>query len=159
MSTNAGQLANHIRRTVSGPMWHGAALAELLTDVSVDDARMRPIAGAHTIWELVLHATAWADIARARLRGERTGDPTTEEDWPPPGRDASEWRAAVSQLEASYKALANATRALDDEALNAKVRGLDYTVSTLLHGVVEHGTYHGGQIALLKRAMAAVAHS
>ena len=31
------------------------------------------------------------------------------------------------------------------------VTGLDYTVETLLHGVVEHGTYHGGQIALLKK--------
>ena len=157
MSTNAGRLANHIRRTVTGPMWHGPALGELLADVSVDEARIRPIAGAHTIWELVLHVTAWADIARARLRGERTGDPTAAEDWPPPGHDASEWTAAVSQLEASYKTLANATRALDDAALDAKVNGLDYTVATLLHGVVEHGTYHGGQIALLKRAMAAVA--
>jgi len=34
------------------------------------------------------------------------------------------------------------------------VAGLDYTVATLLRGVVEHGTYHGGQIALLKRALA-----
>lgn len=31
--------------------------------------------------------------------------------------------------------------------------GLDYTVSNLLHGVIKHGTYHGGQIALLKRAI------
>ena len=31
--------------------------------------------------------------------------------------------------------------------------GLDYSVAVLLHGIVEHGTYHGGQIALLKRAL------
>jgi len=33
------------------------------------------------------------------------------------------------------------------------VPGLDYSVSNLLHGVIEHATYHGGQIALLKRAL------
>jgi len=73
MSTNAGRLANHIRRTVTGPMWHGPALGELLADVSVDEARIRPIAGAHTIWELVLHVTAWADIARAAARRAHGG--------------------------------------------------------------------------------------
>jgi len=35
------------------------------------------------------------------------------------------------------------------------VSGADYSVSNLLHGVIEHGTYHGGQIALLKRALEA----
>ena len=36
--------------------------------------------------------------------------------------------------------------------LEAKVTGLTYPVGILLDGVVEHGTYHGGQIALLKKA-------
>jgi len=40
---------------------------------------------------------------------------------------------------------------LDDTRLAEKVAGLDYTVAVLLHGVIEHGTYHGGQIAILKR--------
>jgi uncharacterized damage-inducible protein DinB len=43
-------------------------------------------------------------------------------------------------------------KALDEAAIDAKVTGLEYTASNLLHGIIEHGTYHGGQIALLKRA-------
>jgi len=35
------------------------------------------------------------------------------------------------------------------------VKGLDYPVGILLDGVVEHGTYHGGQIALLRKAVGA----
>ena len=31
-----------------------------------------------------------------------------------------------------------------------------HNVATLIAGVVEHGTYHGGQIALLKKALAAL---
>jgi len=42
---------------------------------------------------------------------------------------------------------------LDDAALDARVKGLDYPVGILLDGVVEHGTYHGGQIALLRKAV------
>ena len=147
-------LANHIARTVRGPMWHGPALSDVLRGVTAEQAHARPVAGAHSIWELVLHAAAWAEIAKARLHGERTGDPRPDEDWPPvTGSTADEWTAAVERLTASYRALAHDVRDLADETLDAKVAGADYTVSNLLHGVIEHGTYHGGQIAILKRAL------
>jgi uncharacterized damage-inducible protein DinB len=134
-------------------MWHGPALAEVLDGVSADRAAARPIAGAHTIWEITLHVGAWADIARARLKGQSTGDPTPAQDWPPVvATDADDWQRAVKQLEASHRHLAAEARELDDARLDALVANLDYSVAVMLHGVVEHGTYHGGQIALLKKA-------
>jgi uncharacterized damage-inducible protein DinB len=155
MPSVAAVLANHIKRTVTGPMWHGAALDALLQDVTHEQAAARPIAGAHTIWEIVLHVSAWAEIARARIHGERTADPTNAEDWPPVGATGiAEWQAALERLRQGHRALATDVRRLGEEAFDAKVPGVDYTVSNLLHGVIDHGTYHGGQIALLKRALA-----
>ena len=155
--SRATRLANHIERTATGPMWHGPALADVLEGVDAARARARPIAGAHTIWEIVLHITAWSDIARQRIHGEATGDPTPEQDWPEPGSDPAfgsdpAWTGAVERMTESHRRLAADTRLLDDAALNARVNGLDYPVGILLDGVVEHGTYHGGQIALLKKA-------
>ena len=40
---------------------------------------------------------------------------------------------------------------MSDDQLEAKVAGHDYTIRDMLDGVVEHGTYHGGQIAVLKK--------
>lgn len=164
MHSIAAQLSNHIKRAVAGPMWHGPSLDELLAAVSHEQAAVRPIPGAHSIWEIVVHVTAWAEIALARLHGERTGDPAPDEDWPPvPGSDskagapdpnaAANWHAALERLRESYRALATETRRLEQSAIDEKVPGLEYTVSNLLHGVIEHATYHGGQIALLKRAL------
>ena len=175
--SRAKRLAKHIERTVTGPMWHGPALVDVLEGVTADRARKRPVPGAHSIWELVLHITAWSDIARQRLKGQAAGDPNPEQDWPAvPGSvsgsdpkfgsdpapsdpasksgsdSASDWRLAVERLSESHRQLAADTRQLDDERLDALVPGLDYSVSVLLHGIVEHGTYHGGQIALLKKA-------
>jgi len=167
MHSTAAQLSNHIKRAVSGPMWHGPSLDELLASMSSDQAAARPIPGAHSIWEIVLHVTAWAEIAQARLHGQRTGDPAPDEDWPPvpgsgstsgsdPGSDAAgRWHAALEQLRESHRALATATRRLEPSAFDEKIAGADYSVSNLLHGVIEHDTYHGGQIALLKRALEA----
>jgi uncharacterized damage-inducible protein DinB len=160
------RLANHIERTVDGPMWHGPALLELLSGVPLETARARPLPGGHTIWELVLHITAWSDIARLRLKGEALGDPTPEQDWPPvldpgsdmpPGSDnardaGSAWHAAINRLAESHRQLAADTRLLTEAQLAEMVQGLDYRVENLLHGIIEHGTYHGGQIALLKKS-------
>lgn len=151
-------LANHIKRTVTGPMWHGPALAEVLAGVTHEQAAARPLADAHSIWEIVLHVTAWAEIARARIHGERIADASAAEDWPPvaPGGEA-EWQAAVERLQTSHRELARDVRQLEESAIQEKVKGLEYTVSNLLHGVIEHGTYHGGQIVLLKKALAGAA--
>src|SRR6185436_17940957 len=81
--SRATQLARHIERTVTGPMWHGPALAHVLERVTHEQAAMSPIRDAHSIWAIVLHVAVWAEISRARLTGQRTGDPTADEDWPP----------------------------------------------------------------------------
>src|SRR5512140_1178990 len=94
------RLANHIERTVTGPMWHGPALADVLEGVDARRARMRPVTGAHSIWELVLHVTAWAEIARQRITGEATGEPTPEQDWPPVSDADADWPRAVDRLRA-----------------------------------------------------------
>jgi len=89
-------------------MWHGPALAEVLDGVDAAGARARPIAGAHSIWEIVLHITSWADIARQRIHGEATGDPPPEQDWPPvPAADA-DWSATLDRLRDSHIGLLRA---------------------------------------------------
>jgi len=145
-------LGSSLERTVTGPMWHGPALAEVLEGVTAERAAARPIAGAHTIWEVVLHIIAWAEIASARLKGESTGDPTPEQDWPPvTATDAAAWARALDRLGACHRQLAADVRGLDEARLDQKIANLDYSADVLLHGIVEHGTYHGGQIALLKK--------
>ena len=150
------RLAKHLERTVSGPLWHGPVFEQLLAGVTAEQANSKPIPGAHSIWEIVLHVAAWAEIARARLDGRATADPPPEVDWPPVREsDLAAWEAAVQRLRDSHQDLAARVRQLPDSALHERIRGLEYTPWHLLHGVVEHGTYHGGQVALLKRAVGA----
>ena len=65
--------------------------------------------------------------------------------------DAAAWQRALERLGACHRELAADVRGLDEARLDQKVANLDYSVDVLLHGIVEHGTYHGGQIALLKK--------
>jgi uncharacterized damage-inducible protein DinB len=148
------RLSNFISRTVSGPMWHGAALSELLEGVTAENAAKHPIPNAHSIWEIVFHMTVWCEIAADRLEDKRTGDPSEEEDW----REVTDfsnaaWRDAKNELFAAYRMLAEAAANVDLPRLQKIIPGRDHSSQEMLHGLIEHGAYHGGQIALLKRAL------
>ncbi len=151
------RIARSIEATIAGPTWHGSAIAPLLEGVAAADAADHPIAGAHSIWEVVLHIGVWAEIVETRLAfGPRddTLDDRTDADWPPvPARPtAAAWGKAQKSLQEKHLRLAAAVRSLEPSLLDKRVTGREYTARTMLHGVLEHGAYHGGQIALLTRA-------
>lgn len=150
------RIGSQLKRASEGGAWHGPALLELLADVSAAQAASRPVAGAHGIWEIALHVAAWQGFATRALEGEpMPTDPPEEENWPPvvdAGEEA--WRAAVANLGEVNRRLRAALRGLSDEDLERIVPGREYTFYFLLHGVAQHGLYHAGQIALLKKASA-----
>ncbi|MGE0814095.1 MAG: DinB family protein [Vicinamibacterales bacterium] len=157
------RLADLVERVLDGDCWHGPNVLDLVTGVSVDAAAARPVPGAHTIWELVLHMTGWADEVRARLAGAPAGAPA-DGDWPPMSAPATDeaWRGAVERLVESHRALAAAIRSVDDRSLDAPVvdyrdgaAGTGMSIDLTLHGVVHHSVYHAGQLAMLRRAIAA----
>jgi len=156
MSSRSQRIADAIERAVSGPVWHGPPLADLIEDVSADQAAGRPVAGAHSIWELVVHLTAWAEIVRQRLTSSTPVEATPEQDWPPVrDRTPEAWRNAVERLKESHRELAADVSTLDDAVLLGPVPGRDHRVIVMLHGIVEHAAYHGGQIAILKKGLKA----
>src|SRR5215470_8593899 len=94
------RIEDQLRRGLEGGAWHGPAVLELLAGVTPAQARARPIPGAHTIWELVLHLGGAYRLVLRRLRGD-AAPLAPEEDWPPmPEPSAGNWRAAVEGLRA-----------------------------------------------------------
>jgi uncharacterized damage-inducible protein DinB len=145
--------ADQLRRAYHGNAWHGPALRELLAGIPSRTAARRPIAGAHTIWEIVLHISRWEDVVRRRLAGERIVSLPPKEDWPPVGNTTpAAWRKTLVDLRRSNSALAKAIRQFPAHRLSETVPGRKHTYAHMLHGVVQHDLYHAGQIALLKKA-------
>ena len=145
------RIGGQLRRAFDGEAWHGPAVQELLADVDAAGAAARPVASAHSIWELVLHINAWHTTARLSLAGKPL-QLSDEEDWRPV-EDTSEqaWAAARATLEKGHRALLESVGDLSDEDLEKVVPGKSYSIYFLLHGIVQHDLYHAGQIALLKK--------
>ena len=82
MSTEIERLEAQLRASFEGEAWHGPSVMETLRGVGAADAHARPIAGAHGIWELVLHLSATYRLVLRRLRGDATAL-APDDDWAP----------------------------------------------------------------------------
>jgi uncharacterized damage-inducible protein DinB len=147
------RLADLHRRALEGESWHGPALLEVLQDVTAARAMARPIAGAHTIWEIVLHIRAWDDVVLRRLEGTHVR-PAPHEDWPPV-TDPSEaaWSRDLGSMTAMNRELNRALSRLSEGVLEERmVPDREDVLALMVYGAIEHELYHAGQIALLTRA-------
>jgi uncharacterized damage-inducible protein DinB len=148
-------LARELRTLTHGEAWHGPAFAELLEGVSPEAASARPIPGAHTIWELVLHVTAWTKVFRRRLEGAAVEEPE-EGDFPaPPSPSAAGWGEARKALFDAHDALTEHVSRLGTDDLRVKIGGRDYDAQFQVRAAIAHSVYHAGQIGLLRRGVLA----
>jgi uncharacterized damage-inducible protein DinB len=156
-------LVDQLERTHDGDPWHGPSRASLLGDVTAAEAKRRPGPTAHSIWELVLHMTAWTREVARRLEGHKAAEPEMG-DWPAPPAvpDERAWRAAVTALDEAHAALRETVRILDPSRLAMRVGdernpplGTGVTFAQTINGLVQHDAYHSGQIALVKKLLRA----
>ena len=156
--TEVARIVDQLEREHAGDPWHGSPLRQILDGIDHQRASRRPLAAGHTIWELVLHMTAWKNEVRRRIGGAPAAVPL-EGDWPAPGpATAAAWREAVGALETAHRELVEAVSGMAEGTLFTPTNdprdpesgaGVDHYV--LLHGIVQHDVYHAGQIALLKK--------
>ena len=145
------RLADEHRRALRGPSWHGPDVLQVLEGVSAEMARRRPIAGAHTIWEIVRHIEVWDRVVLRRIRGE-IFDPTPEEDWPPvldTGEDA--WKRDLAVMVTTHEELNRAILGLTPGALETRIAEDRPELFRLVYGALHHELYHAGQIAILRK--------
>jgi uncharacterized damage-inducible protein DinB len=145
---------DQLQRTFEGgDAWRCPSLRDLLAAVGAPQAAARPIPGAPTIWELLLHATVYEDVVRRRLAGEHIETLSDELSWPrPTDTSAAAWLQAKLDFGEARRALRRAVASFPEARLGEAVPGREYTFYVMLHGAIEHAVYHAGQVEMLMLA-------
>jgi uncharacterized damage-inducible protein DinB len=158
--SETARLVGELQREHAGDPWHGSSVTTILQGVTAAQAAARTVPHVHTVWQLVLHMTAWKNEVRRRLAGAPAAMPE-EGDWPEVGAPTPErWREALQRLDTAHAALVSAVQELPDSALfepttdtRDPATGSGVSKYVLLHGVVQHDAYHAGQLALLVKVV------
>lgn len=146
------RIVDQLNRAFEGEAWHGPAVVEILEGITAPQAAARPLHGAHSIWEITLHITAWERAVLRRLQGDRA-ELLAEEDWPAvPRTDEKAWERAKEALRQNHDELRSAISLLDESRLDQPIIEGMSSVYVTLHGIIQHSLYHAGQVAILKKA-------
>jgi len=146
------RIADQLRKAFDGDAWHGDSVLEILQGVDAKTAAAHPIAGAHSIWELVLHIAAWDGAVLRRLHSNVPVELEDAENFPAvKDTSTTAWRKAVAHAKQVHEELTTAVSVFPESRLAETIPGKDYDFTNMLLGVVQHELYHAGQIALLKK--------
>jgi uncharacterized damage-inducible protein DinB len=153
-------LTADLRRIYEGNAWHGPSVLDAIDGVTADQAAKRPLAGAHSIYELTHHVAAWIGEVTSRLQGNAPGMPA-DGDFPPRDLrvDDAAWADVRARLERRQAELLEALSSFDehrlDEPVDPRNKGVDgpVTYRALLSGLAQHSAYHAGQIVVLKKGV------
>ena len=94
--TDIDRIRDQIERAFDGDPWCGPSLMSVLEGITSDQAVRRVLGISHSIWEIVLHVSAWQGTVARRIAGEPVATPE-EGDWLPI-HDTGDvgWQAAIA---------------------------------------------------------------
>lgn len=159
-TTRTAFLIDELHRAFDGDPWHGPSVAQLIAGLTAAQAMARPLPDAHSIAEIVAHMTVWvAEVAR-RVCGHPAADPVGG-DWPlPRAINEAGWLAMHIELTSAVARLTEAIAGFPERRWDDKVGdtrdpalGTGVTYAQTVSGVIQHLVYHGGQIAILRKAV------
>ncbi len=148
--TRAQQLAATLADILEGDPWYASSIKSTLHGITAVAAATRPLAGAHTIWEIAAHLDAWNHVCLLRLNGETAGEPAVNFETPET-ISPSEWLQVQLRLDASCRQIIARAAGMTGAELAVTIPGKEYTADFLIEGTGQHWIYHCGQIAVLRR--------
>jgi uncharacterized damage-inducible protein DinB len=153
--TELDRILDQYDRAMHGHAWHGDSLWKILNGISPQQAATHVDPNAHNIWELVAHVTFWETQVYRRLNclpdrsANKRNFPAT------PEATTENWNRTLEDLRRSNRDFRSAFAQLDDSQLDQPLPARKKSAYVELHGVIQHNLYHAGQIALLRRIVAA----
>jgi len=140
------RIADAYRAVTIQGAWYGPTVAELLAKISAEEATKAPVAGGHSISELLQHLLLWNERARKTVEGQPMPKWEAEKEW---AEAAIPWNELVARWKQSRDLLEERIRRFPVADLVKQVPGRAYAYEELLPGIVQHTIYHSGQIAMV----------
>lgn len=134
--------------------WYGDPIYSILESVDPNLVFEAPKPGVHSIAELIAHIITYREFTIKRLEGDNDYFTGQEESflWQricPDQREA--WKHLIEKLETDHRTLVSKLQQSNDKILNKTVGGKSYSFRYLLNGIIQHDTYHLGQIVLIQK--------
>jgi len=136
----------------NGHPWIDVTLTGVLENIPAEKAQQR-VGHCNTIWEIVVHMIRWRENVLQRVQGAVLKTPANNYIEPISDTSDDAWGNTLRALESSQSAWLDFLKNLNLAELDKPypVSGLTYYEH--IHGILQHDSYHLGQIVLLSRLL------
>lgn len=157
MKTEVQSIIADLGNTLDGAPWFGRPVYALLREVDDSIAFKRPVTGSHSLIDLLYHMLTWSQFSLDRLSKAKIDDMNAfdKTDWREIDPEIHNWDEGLAELIATHQQIIAILQTKDDAFLNEPVEYRSYDFRYLLKGLVQHNIYHAGQVAFLKKLLAA----
>ncbi|REH01136.1 DinB family protein [Flavobacterium aquicola] len=137
----------------NGNPWLEVTLENTLKDVTAEQAYRKINPNLNTIWEIVHHLIQWRKNILRRVQGETIITP--DHNYFVPIIDPSEvaWAQSLQTLAKSQESWNAFFEEFDDADFDKIYVNNNHTYYEHIHGIIQHDTYHLGQIVILKKML------
>ncbi len=146
--TEIKRIISLFEKLYSKEPWIDINLLDTLSNITIKQATNR-IGNCNTIWEIVVHIIEWRVNVIKRLKGEIIITPDNNYFTENEDKSTKNWNNTLQLLDNSQKEWISFLEWYDTKNLNKK-----YTTNQMTHyehvqGILQHDSYHLGQIVLL----------
>ena len=150
------RLIRNASDSFDGKPWYGTSTQSILSMIPYEKVNTVPPGFKKSIAIILRHMLAWRLFTIAKLGGE--ADYRIPEDsvqnWNYAGvENKKQWEQLLRDLQESQARLVSTLNGLSDTDLDTPVPGSTYNKDYLIRGIIQHDTFHLGQIALLMRGL------
>lgn len=132
--------------------WLGVSIKDTLDSITAEVAVSHPIEQCNSIWQIVRHMVEWQKTIIRRMNGETVPSPEHNYIFAVQKASPPAWKQLLNEMDEVRQQLLEAIRKFDFAKLNSPEPYGTVTFFELLYGLLQHDSYHLGQIVLLAKA-------
>lgn len=145
------RLCSLFKKLYNGDPWIDISLLPVLKSLTAKQAAARPLPNCNSIWEIAEHIICWRQNALQRMLGNTIKTPA--HNYFKPIKDSSEkaWVAELIKLDDSQKAWISFLEEMKRDDFERVYGPNNMTYYEHINGILQHDSYHLGQIILLSK--------
>ena len=150
------QLSKNFNDLFDGKPWIDVTLLHTLEEITAKEAATKPFPSFNSIWEIVNHMIHWRETVLRRMHGETVESPDDNYFFPVRDRSEKAWHHTIEQLHTSQHQWLAVIKKMKRKDLEAIPEANLFSKHELIHGILQHDSYHLGQIRLIKKLVRSI---
>jgi len=149
--TESERLSTLFQNLYNGHPWIDVTLVDVLQNTPAANAQKRVLENCNTIWEIVRHVISWRQNVLQRVQGKVLQTPANNYIEPVQNTSEKAWADTLKELENTQTQWLAFLQQMETGQLENTYPVNNMTYYEHIQGIIQHDSYHLGQIVLLKK--------